>query len=140
MFDFIKRLRCFLKWANVLLFLQCSCNVRFYKNIINVGLRYYYRHYLHGWIAYLWYKVVSFFSNISSNNFCGFNLKYNSDEKSYTPDFWLEKFDLYLEVKGFWWGNDKAKMQAVISQHPDKKLIIIEKLEYEKILRGELVW
>ena len=66
--------------------------------------------------------------------------KINGLEKSYTPDFWLEKFDLYLEVKGFWWGNDKAKMQAVISQHPDKKLIIIEKLEYEKILRGELVW
>lgn len=64
----------------------------------------------------------------------------NGKTKSYTPDIYLIDIDIYLEVKGFWWGNDKEKMKAVISQHPDKKLIIIEKLEYEKILRGELVW
>ncbi len=60
--------------------------------------------------------------------------------RSYTPDIHLVDLDIYLEIKGYWWGNDRAKMDAVISQHPDKKLLIIEKEEYQKILGGELVW
>lgn len=60
--------------------------------------------------------------------------------KSYTPDFYLEEYDVYLEIKGYWWGNDKSKMIAVKEQHPEKKIKIIEKLEYTKILNGELVW
>jgi hypothetical protein len=64
----------------------------------------------------------------------------DGESKSYTPDLFLEEFNLFLEIKGYWWGNDKEKMKAVIEQHPDKKIIIIEKDGYEKILRGELVW
>lgn len=60
--------------------------------------------------------------------------------RSYAPDFYLPEFDLYLEVKGFWWGNDKEKMRLVIEQNPDKNILIIEKIEYERILQGELVW
>jgi hypothetical protein len=53
--------------------------------------------------------------------------------KSYTPDFYLPKFDLYIEIKGRWWGNDRAKMDAVIEQHPDKKIFIIEKEQYNDL-------
>lgn len=64
----------------------------------------------------------------------------NGKQKSYTPDLFLEEFNLFLEIKGYWWGNDKEKMNAVIEQHSDKKIVIIEKEEYERILQGELVW
>ncbi len=59
-------------------------------------------------------------------------LKYVLDgkTKSYTPDFYLPVFDCYIEIKGRWWGNDRAKMDAVIKQHPDKKIFIIEKEQY----------
>ena len=69
-------------------------------------------------------------------------LRYELDKKlrSYTPDFYLEEYNLFLEIKGFWWGNDKNKMQAVMDQHPEKNIKIIEKLEYKKIMDGELVW
>jgi hypothetical protein len=60
--------------------------------------------------------------------------------KSYTPDLYLEETDTYLEIKGYWWGTDKEKINAIIEQHSDKKIIIIEKKEYLKILQGELVW
>lgn len=68
--------------------------------------------------------------------------KYLKDgkEKNYTPDFYIPAKDLYIEIKGYWWGNDKEKMDAIISQHPDKKILIIEKEQYKKILEGELVW
>ncbi len=59
--------------------------------------------------------------------------------KKYTPDLFLIEENIYIEIKGYWWGDDKKKMEAVISQNKNKK-IIIEKNEYEKILRGELVW
>ena len=67
---------------------------------------------------------------------------YEMDEKvrSYTPDFYLKDYDVYLEVKGYWWGNDRRKMDIVLKKYPDKKIIIIEKIQYEKILQGELVW
>jgi hypothetical protein len=61
-------------------------------------------------------------------------------EKSYAPDFYLPKYDTYLEIKGYWWGNDREKMDLVIQQHPTKKIVIVEKDGYEKILQGELVW
>lgn len=60
--------------------------------------------------------------------------------KSYTPDFYLPEINLYLEVKGYWWGNDKEKMKYVLDQNPLKRLVVIEKREYEKLMRGELVW
>lgn len=66
--------------------------------------------------------------------------KLNGKIKSYTPDLYLEEYNIYLEIKGYWWGNDKEKMKAILEQHNDKKIVIIEKDQYEKILEGELVW
>jgi hypothetical protein len=69
-------------------------------------------------------------------------LQYELDgkQKSYTPDFYLEEYDVFLEIKGFWWGNDKNKMKAVMEQHPQKRIIIVEKQEYDKIMDGKLIW
>jgi len=63
-------------------------------------------------------------------------LKYvmNGKERSYTPDFYLPEFDMYLEIKGFWWGDDREKMRIVLETHTDKRIVIIEKQEYEQIL------
>jgi hypothetical protein len=64
----------------------------------------------------------------------------NGKTRSYTPDIYLVDLNIYLEVKGYWWGNDRAKMAAVLEQHTDKRLLVIEKDQYEKIIGGELVW
>lgn len=61
-------------------------------------------------------------------------------QRHYTPDFYLPDYDVYLELKGFWWGNDKQKMEHVIEQHLDKRIVIIELEQFKRILRGELVW
>lgn len=67
---------------------------------------------------------------------------YLMDDKirSYTPDFYLPDSNVYLEIKGRWWARDKEKMDIVMKTYPDKNIIIVEKHDYEKILRGELVW
>lgn len=69
-------------------------------------------------------------------------LEYVMDGKKrhYTPDFYLPEHDLFLEIKGFWRGTDKQKMECVFEQHPDIKIVLIEKQLYERILDGELVW
>ena len=64
----------------------------------------------------------------------------DGQQKSYTPDLYLKEQNIYLEIKGYWWRDDKRKMEAIKQQHPDKKILIIEKEEYTKIMRGELVW
>lgn len=68
--------------------------------------------------------------------------KYVKDGKtrSYTPDFYIPSKDLYIEIKGRWWGDDRRKMDCVIKQHPDKNILILEKEQYNKLLEGELVW
>ena len=53
--------------------------------------------------------------------------KYQIDNslKSYAPDFWLPELNLYVEIKGFWWGNDEQKMNIVKEQHDDKNLVVL---------------
>jgi hypothetical protein len=55
----------------------------------------------------------------------------------YTPDFYSEKYNKYFEVKGYWWGNDKEKMEKVINQYPNISIEIIRKKDletYEKLI------
>lgn len=69
-------------------------------------------------------------------------LEYVMDNKirCYTPDFYLPSYNVFLEVKGRWWGRDREKMDIVLKTYPDKNIVIIEKEQYEKFLGGELVW
>lgn len=69
-------------------------------------------------------------------------LEYEMDGKvrSYTPDFYLPVYDIFLEIKGRWWGRDREKMDIVLETHKDKKIVIVENEQYQRILQGELVW
>lgn len=69
-------------------------------------------------------------------------LEYVMDDKirCYTPDFYLPAYNIFLEVKGHWWGRDKEKMDIVLKTYPNKNIVIFEKEQYEKFLGGELVW
>jgi hypothetical protein len=58
-------------------------------------------------------------------------------EHTYTPDFWSPKLQTYFEVKGYWWGNDKEKMNLVQSQNSNLKIVIIQKKDLESY---EKVW
>ena len=58
-------------------------------------------------------------------------------KRRYTPDFYLEDYGIFLEIKGYWWGEDRRKMELVIEQHKDKTVIIIEKAMYEGILSAK---
>ena len=60
--------------------------------------------------------------------------------RSYTPDFYLEDYNVLLEIKGHWWGRDKEKMDIVLKTYPNKNIVVVEKLQYERLLQGELVW
>lgn len=68
-----------------------------------------------------------------------FQFEQNSKLKSYSPDFWLPELELYIEIKGFWWGNDKEKMELVKNQNQDKKLILIfGKSKLDNVCSGNL--
>lgn len=69
-------------------------------------------------------------------------LEYVMDKKvrCYTPDFYLPAYDVFLEVKGRWWGRDREKMDIVLETYPNKNIVIVEKEQYERFLGGELVW
>ncbi len=61
----------------------------------------------------------------------------DGNEKRYTPDFYSPKTNKYYEVKGYWWGDDKRKMELVLEQNSDLKIEMIFKddlLRYEKLI------
>ena len=55
---------------------------------------------------------------------------------SYTSDFFLPEFNVYLDPKGYWWGDDRNKIKLVRQQHSDKKLIIVEKEMFNLMLKA----
>lgn len=66
------------------------------------------------------------------------SFKYKDKLSRYTPDFYLLDYNSYLEVKGFWWGNDKQKMIYFHLSNPDIKIQIIDKDIFLKIKKQEL--
>jgi len=43
----------------------------------------------------------------------------------YFADFYLVDTNETIEVKGYWWNNDKQKMKWVIEQHPELNIKIL---------------
>lgn len=62
----------------------------------------------------------------------------NNKIHHYTPDFYLIDYDKYIELKGYWWGNDKRKMELVKIQNQNYNIIIIENELYNQILSNEV--
>lgn len=59
---------------------------------------------------------------------------------SYTPDFHLPDYDILVEVKGYWWGDDRRKMSLVTEQHPDKPIVVLSRESYLDAVRDPLSW
>ena len=73
---------------------------------------------------------------IGTNNYTFSYIK-DECEHSYTPDFHLVDYDFYLEIKGYWWGDDENKMKLVFEQNPESinKVKIIKEDIYKKLLK-----
>lgn len=72
---------------------------------------------------------------------CNLKYKLHDDDymHTYFPDFYLPDTNEYIEIKGYWWKSkdgrvdDHRKMDKVKINNPDKKIVVIEKKEFEKI-------
>ena len=54
--------------------------------------------------------------------------------RRYSPDFYLPALELQLEVKGYWWGNDRQKMDWVQAQNPEARIRIVEGELFRELL------
>lgn len=59
--------------------------------------------------------------------------------KHYTPDFYLPDIRLWVEVKGYWWGDDMRKMVAIGRRYPRRRLVIIGKREFQDIVSSPTI-
>lgn len=68
-------------------------------------------------------KVASFFKQ------CGLDFLYEpyffviDGKKTYSPDFFIPKYDVFIEVKGFWGMGKKKKMSQFIQEYPHVNII-----------------
>jgi len=47
---------------------------------------------------------------------------YIPKQRTYTPDFYLPKFDMFIETKGQFVGSDRSKHKLIAEQYPDLDL------------------
>ena len=52
---------------------------------------------------------------------------------TYTPDFYIQAWNGYIEIKGFWRGNAKEKFNKFKRLHPEINIILFNKLPLEEI-------
>ena len=56
------------------------------------------------------------------------------NSRNYYPDFYLPKFDIFIEVKGYWTQETKHKMSSVKENNKHLNILILESLcEIEKL-------
>lgn len=58
--------------------------------------------------------------------------------RHYNPDFYLDLFDAYVEVKGYYPPEDQKKMKLVLDQHKDITIYFIGENEYKKFLQNQI--
>lgn len=63
--------------------------------------------------------------------------KIDGKDKRYTPDFYINELGVFLELKGYWWGNDLEKINNVVEQNLDKKLLVIEKDIFKRLINSK---
>ena len=52
--------------------------------------------------------------------------------RTYCPDFFLPKYDKYIEIKGWWTKAAKRKFKQFRSQYPEIKIEVLEAKTWEK--------
>ena len=54
--------------------------------------------------------------------------------KSYLPDFYLPKQNLYIEIKGYWFKDSKEKFEEFKKLYPNIEIIVIDKPLYLQLI------
>lgn len=54
-----------------------------------------------------------------------FQIVVNGRLVTYTPDFYIPSLDWWVEVKGHWWDDARAKVDAFREQYPDLKFSVV---------------
>lgn len=57
----------------------------------------------------------------------------NGIQRYYHPDFYLPETNEYIEIKGYYSDKCKRKIELVLEQNPDKKLIVLMKAELKAL-------
>ena len=68
---------------------------------------------------------------IEMNNFHSIDIRKTFDlgNTTYTPDFYLPEFHLYIEIKGFWRDDAKKKFQEFEQKYCGEKIKILNENE-----------
>lgn len=56
-----------------------------------------------------------------------------SNNKNYTPDFYIPNKNKYYEIKGYWREKSKHKYDLFKKEYPNIKIVLIEKKFYERL-------
>lgn len=72
-----------------------------------------------------------------------FNIEWQYEPKvfdlgfaTYRPDFYLPEYEVWIEVKGYWWDGEKEKVDAFSALHP---LLLIDEKAYQEIVDDNTV-
>lgn len=64
-----------------------------------------------------------------------FEVRINKKDTTYTPDFYLPDFDCWIEIKGWWYRNSKAKYLWFLKKYKNVVLLQYKQLQEFGIIR-----
>lgn len=59
-------------------------------------------------------------------------------KKTYTPDFFLKKYGVFLETKGDWGLGQKTKMKMFKREYPEVPILVVSWVVHTDFYRGNL--
>ena len=63
-------------------------------------------------------------------------IQYTPKTRTYTPDFYLKEYDIYIETKGRFTMADRVKHKLIKEQHPDLDIRFVFQRCKEKLYTG----
>ena len=90
-------------------------------------------YYKNNWMRSSWEIVFAKFLDLSGYKWLYEPKAFDLGETTYTPDFYIPEWDLYIEIKGWWRDDAKIKFNAFKKKYPNKNIKVLRKKDLQEL-------
>jgi len=80
-----------------------------------------------------WERKFAFFLDCSGIKWEYESKRFYFEDCTYCPDFYIPKWDLYIEIKGWWRPNTRKRFDLFKKNYPDKSIKVLMQKELQEI-------
>lgn len=85
------------------------------------------------WMRSFWEIAFAYFLDLSRYKYLYESKTFNLGNTTYTPDFYIPEWDLYIEIKGYWRKDAKKKFKLFKKLYPKVGIKVIMQEELQEL-------